>query len=43
MTLVWQSPSIEGIPMPLRPQARAERNRRVAAALSASLWRTGSE
>ena len=30
-----------GLPQPLRPQARAERNRRKAAALSASLWRTG--
>jgi len=33
----------ERIPTPLRPQARAERNRRIAAALSALLWRTGSE
>jgi len=32
-----------GIATPLRPQARAERNRRFAAALSAELWRTGSE
>jgi len=32
-----------GIATPLRPQARAERNRRKAAALSASLWSTGSQ
>ena len=35
--------NIEGIATPLRPQARAERNRREAAALSAELWRTGSQ
>jgi len=38
-----ESADLEGIPTPLRPQARAERNRRFAAALSAELWRTGSE
>jgi len=31
------------IATPLRLQARAKRNRRFAAALSASLWRTGSQ
>ena len=34
---------IHEIATPLRPQARAERNRRFAAALSAELWRTGSQ
>ena len=34
--------NIWGIATPLRPQARAERNRREAAALSAELWSTGS-
>jgi len=31
------------IATPLRLQARAKRNRRFAAALSASLWRPGSQ
>ena len=34
---------LQEIATPLRPQARAERNRRFAAALSAELWRTGSQ
>ena len=34
---------LQEIATPLRPPARAERNRRGAAALSAELWRTGAQ
>ena len=40
---IEKHPKIHVIATPLRPQARAERNRRFAAALSAELWRTGSQ
>ena len=39
----WNLSSMLEIATPLRPQARAKRNRRTAAALSAELWRTGSQ